>query len=50
MEQHERDLRAGKRFATFVSGYQGIPLAALDKLLAGFPSYHPSTTFGWFQV
>lgn len=37
VEQHERDLRAGKRVATFVSGYQGSPLAALDKLLAGIP-------------
>ncbi len=35
VEQHERDKRAGKRVATFVSGYQGSPLAGLDKLLAG---------------
>ncbi|WP_280415017.1 indolepyruvate ferredoxin oxidoreductase family protein [Nocardia carnea] len=37
VEQHERDRRAGRRVATFVSGYQGSPLAALDKLLAGIP-------------
>ncbi|WP_430333766.1 indolepyruvate ferredoxin oxidoreductase family protein [Rhodococcus sp. ACT016] len=37
VEQHKRDLRAGKRVATFVSGYQGSPLAALDKMLAGIP-------------
>lgn len=34
VEQHERDRRAGKRVATFVSGYPGSPLAGLDKLLA----------------
>ena len=37
VEQHERDLRAGRRVATFVSGYQGSPLAGLDQLLAGLP-------------
>ncbi|WP_280398241.1 indolepyruvate ferredoxin oxidoreductase family protein [Nocardia carnea] len=37
VEQHERDRRAGKRTATFVSGYQGSPLAGLDRLLAGIP-------------
>lgn len=37
VEQHERDRRAGKRVATFVSGYQGSPLAGLDRLLAGIP-------------
>lgn len=37
VEQHERDRRAGKNVATFVSGYQGSPLAGLDKLLAGIP-------------
>ncbi|MCZ4551481.1 indolepyruvate ferredoxin oxidoreductase family protein [Gordonia rubripertincta] len=37
VEQHERDRRAGKSVATFVSGYQGSPLAGLDKLLAGIP-------------
>ncbi|WP_199255988.1 indolepyruvate ferredoxin oxidoreductase family protein [Mycolicibacterium mengxianglii] len=35
VEQHVRDRRAGTRVATFVSGYQGSPLAGLDKLLAG---------------
>src|SRR3954452_25365640 len=35
VEQHERDKRAGKRVATFVSGYQGSPLAGLDKLQGG---------------
>jgi indolepyruvate ferredoxin oxidoreductase len=34
VEQHERDRRAGTRVGTFVSGYQGSPLAGLDKLLA----------------
>lgn len=37
VEQHERDRRAGRRVATFVSGYQGSPLAGLDRLLAGIP-------------
>lgn len=37
VEQHERDRRAGKRVATFVSGYQGSPLAGLDRLLASIP-------------
>lgn len=37
VEQHERDQRAGRRTATFVSGYQGSPLAGLDRLLAGIP-------------
>jgi indolepyruvate ferredoxin oxidoreductase len=35
VEQHERDRRAGRRVGTFVSGYQGSPLAGLDRLLAG---------------
>lgn len=35
VEQHLRDGRAGQRSATFVSGYQGSPLAGLDTLLAG---------------
>jgi indolepyruvate ferredoxin oxidoreductase len=34
VEQHERDRRAGRRVGTFVSGYQGSPLAGLDRLLA----------------
>ncbi|CQD18269.1 indolepyruvate ferredoxin oxidoreductase [Mycobacterium europaeum] len=37
VEQHERDARAGRRVATFVSGYQGSPLAGLDQLLASLP-------------
>ncbi|WP_082570506.1 indolepyruvate ferredoxin oxidoreductase family protein [Mycobacterium sp. Root135] len=37
VEQHERDRRAGRSIATFVSGYQGSPLAGLDRLLAGIP-------------
>ncbi|RYH71197.1 MAG: indolepyruvate ferredoxin oxidoreductase family protein [Alcaligenaceae bacterium] len=37
VEQHERDHRSGKRVATFVSGYQGSPLAGLDRLLASIP-------------
>ncbi|MGD1257115.1 indolepyruvate ferredoxin oxidoreductase family protein [Mycobacterium seoulense] len=35
VEQHERDRRDGRHVATFVSGYQGSPLAGLDQLLAG---------------
>jgi indolepyruvate ferredoxin oxidoreductase len=35
VEQHERDRRAGMRVGTFVSGYQGSPLAGLDNLLTG---------------
>lgn len=34
VEQHTRDHRNGHRTATFVSGYQGSPLAGLDTLLA----------------
>src|SRR5271169_3098595 len=37
VEQHERDARAGNHVATFVSGYQGSPLAGLDQLLASLP-------------
>lgn len=37
VEQHEQDRRADKQIATFVSGYQGSPLAGLDKLLASIP-------------
>ncbi|ORJ92519.1 indolepyruvate ferredoxin oxidoreductase [Prescottella equi] len=37
VELHERDQRNGHRAATFVSGYQGSPLAGLDRLLAGIP-------------
>ena len=37
VEQHERDHRADRRVATFISGYQGSPLAGLDRLLAGIP-------------
>ncbi|MGQ4597411.1 indolepyruvate ferredoxin oxidoreductase family protein [Nocardia sp. R6R-6] len=37
VEQHVRDLRAGRRVGTFVSGYQGSPLAGVDKMLAGMP-------------
>jgi indolepyruvate ferredoxin oxidoreductase len=37
VEQHESDARAGRRVATFVSGYQGSPLAGLDQLLASLP-------------
>ena len=38
VEQHARDRSQGMRSATFVSGYQGSPLAGLDTLLAGVPS------------
>lgn len=38
VEQHVRDLRAGRRVATFVSGYQGSPLGGVDKMLLGMPS------------
>jgi indolepyruvate ferredoxin oxidoreductase len=37
VEQHVRDQRARRNVATFVSGYQGSPLAGLDQLLAGLP-------------
>ena len=37
VEQHERDARAGRRVATFVSGYQGSPLAGVDRMLAAMP-------------
>ncbi|MFG1610288.1 indolepyruvate ferredoxin oxidoreductase family protein [Actinoplanes sp. NPDC049265] len=37
VEQHERERAAGRRTATFVSGYQGSPLAGLDKTIAGTP-------------
>ncbi|TXG89330.1 indolepyruvate ferredoxin oxidoreductase family protein [Rhodococcus rhodnii] len=35
VEQHALDLRAGRTVATFVSGYQGSPLAGVDKMLTG---------------
>jgi len=38
VEQHARDTRAGLRTATFVSGYQGSPLAGLDKTIASIKS------------
>ncbi len=37
VEQHMRDLRAGRRVGTFVSGYQGSPLGGVDRMLAGMP-------------
>ncbi|MGW4714670.1 indolepyruvate ferredoxin oxidoreductase family protein [Nocardia sp. NPDC004260] len=37
VEQHVRDLRAGRRVGTFVSGYQGSPLGGVDKMLSGMP-------------
>ena len=37
VEQHMRDHRAGKRVATFISGYPGSPLGGVDKMLAGMP-------------
>lgn len=37
VEQHTRDAATGQRTATFVSGYQGSPLAGLDRLLSGIP-------------
>lgn len=37
VEQHVRDIRAGRRIATFVSGYQGSPLGGVDKMLHGMP-------------
>ncbi|MGD9618475.1 MAG: indolepyruvate ferredoxin oxidoreductase family protein [Mycolicibacterium sp.] len=37
VEQHERDTRAGRRVATFVSGYQGSPLGGVDRMLAAMP-------------
>ncbi|PPK97726.1 indolepyruvate ferredoxin oxidoreductase [Kineococcus xinjiangensis] len=38
VEQHVRDARAGQRTATFVSGYQGSPLAGIDKALTSVPA------------
>ncbi|MFQ6393220.1 indolepyruvate ferredoxin oxidoreductase family protein [Nocardia sp. KC 131] len=38
VEQHVRDLRAGQRVGTFVSGYQGSPLGGVDKMLHGMPN------------
>ena len=38
VEQHIRDMRAGRRVATFVSGYQGSPLGGVDRMLSGMPS------------
>ncbi|WP_328409665.1 indolepyruvate ferredoxin oxidoreductase family protein [Nocardia sp. NBC_00403] len=38
VEQHVRDLRAGQRVGTFVSGYQGSPLGGVDKMLNGMPN------------
>ncbi|MEV6428854.1 indolepyruvate ferredoxin oxidoreductase family protein [Nocardia sp. NPDC051463] len=38
VEQHMRDLRAGQRVGTFVSGYQGSPLGGVDKMLNGMPN------------
>ncbi|MBH0777058.1 indolepyruvate ferredoxin oxidoreductase family protein [Nocardia bovistercoris] len=37
VEQHVRDLRAGHRVGTFVSGYQGSPLGGVDRMLAAMP-------------
>jgi indolepyruvate ferredoxin oxidoreductase len=37
VEQHVRDLRAGRRVGTFVSGYQGSPLGGVDRMLSGMP-------------
>jgi len=37
VEQHVRDLGAGSRVGTFVSGYQGSPLGGVDRMLAGMP-------------
>ena len=44
VEQHERDTRAGRRVATFVSGYQGSPLGGVDRMLAGMPDVLAATT------
>ncbi|MBL1078688.1 indolepyruvate ferredoxin oxidoreductase family protein [Nocardia sp. 2] len=38
VEQHVRDIRAGRRVAHFVSGYQGSPLGGVDKMLLGMPT------------
>lgn len=37
VEQHQRDARAGRSCASFVSGYQGSPLGGLDLAIAGIP-------------
>nr|WP_081683818.1 indolepyruvate ferredoxin oxidoreductase family protein [Granulicoccus phenolivorans] len=38
-EQHVRDLDAGLRTASFVSGYPGSPLAGIEKVIKSIPSY-----------
>jgi indolepyruvate ferredoxin oxidoreductase len=42
VEQHARDVRAGLRTASFVSGYPGSPLAGLDRTLAGIRALRDS--------
>ncbi|WP_412475410.1 indolepyruvate ferredoxin oxidoreductase family protein [Gordonia sp. LUNF6] len=37
IENHERERRAGRDVAAFVSGYQGSPLAAVDKVFGEVP-------------
>lgn len=37
IEQHAADLRQGLKTANFISGYQGSPLAGVDKLLMSMP-------------
>ena len=38
VEQQVRDAKNGIRTGTFVSGYQGSPLAGFDRLLASTPT------------
>ena len=42
VERHARDQAASRRTATFVSGYQGSPLAGLDKLIGSLPDLRQS--------
>jgi indolepyruvate ferredoxin oxidoreductase len=42
LDQHRADHTAGLRTATFVSGYQGSPLAGFDKELAGLGGLMPA--------
>ncbi|MBM7368320.1 indolepyruvate ferredoxin oxidoreductase family protein [Gordonia hydrophobica] len=37
VENHERERRIGRNVASFVSGYQGSPLAAVDKVFGEVP-------------
>ena len=42
IDQHRRDLAAGLNIGTFISGYEGSPLAGYDQEL-GRPAGNPRT-------